>query len=105
MAQEHDCEQHNCEIIKYRLVTVEDAVKELVRLSQGQSIVNSNLQESIKLQQQAYNEFHDRYIREERPKLNSLWDNQSKVKGGYATIGVICSIALGLVAIIRTIWH
>ena len=74
------------------------SIDRMLDIQEAQVTVNNNLETSIRLMQQAHADFmknHETEMANLRPKIRTLWDNRSQIKGGYVVIATLGGIIVG----------
>ena len=74
------------------------SIDRMLDIQESQATVNNNLETAIKLMQQAHADFirsHGIEMDSLRPKIRTLWDNRSQMKGGWIVISALGGIVVG----------
>jgi hypothetical protein len=86
----------NLFVIENRLNTFEKSLHELAAIVNGQVNTTNNLLRAVELMQHTQADI--------TPKVGTLWENRSQLKGGYVVLSVACSLIVGIATIIGVIF-
>ena len=98
----------NIAVMESRLETVETMVNELHAVAKGQTVVNTNLERTLALLQQSHFALVERYEKNTEPKVTELWENRSKLQGGYILLSILGGLIVGgasVAAVILKVLH
>lgn len=81
----------NLAVVENRVFNLEEITRTLANAQLSQTQVNKNLELTISLLQEDQKRYHD----DDKPKLSTLWENRSQIKGGYLMLAMLGAMIVG----------
>jgi hypothetical protein len=91
----NDFHSPNLAALDARVNGLETVINRLMDIQEEQVKVNSRLEISIRLAQQAHDDFVKQHEKDFLPKLRELWDSRNSAQGGWSTIKVLGVFVVG----------
>jgi hypothetical protein len=84
---------------------MEDTMKRVVEIQDGQQQLMTTLTQNIKLLTQSHNDFMSRYEKEDQPKITAMWENRSQFKGGWIVVSFLGGLCVGSAVIAGVLYE
>jgi len=94
----------NIAVIESKVFNLETVIHDIIKIQHDQATINGNLEKTIALLQQSHSDFIKRYDFDDSPKLKTLWENRSSIKGGWLVLVSLGNTAMAMISIIGVIY-